>query len=290
MNKLHTWFLASRPKTLPAALAPVLVGTALAFRESLFNLPVFVATALAALLIQIGTNFANDLYDFLKGSDREDRLGPTRVTQVGLLTSGEVKAGIILVFGLALVIGFYLAYIGGWPIVIIGSFSIISGIAYTGGPYPIGYHGWGDFFVFIFFGLIAVSGTYYLQTGNVTGDSLLFGAALGAFSTAILIINNLRDADADRLSGKNTLAVRFGKNFVRFEYILMIILAYTVPVYFAIVWKHLPLYLTWFSVPMAGYLILAVWTESGRMLNPVLHKTARLLLVYTILLVMGLLL
>ena len=165
MNK---WILAARPKTLPAAFSPVILGVALSYHDGIFHSFIFLMTILAAVLIQIGANFANDVYDFQKGTDRDDRLGPIRATQSGLITPEKMKKAMWLIFALAICVGFYLAWIGGWPIVIIGLSSIVAGIAYTGGPYPLGYHGWGDMFVFIFFGLIAVPGTYYLQAGTVT--------------------------------------------------------------------------------------------------------------------------
>ena len=216
---MNNWILASRLKTLPAAISPVLVGVSLAIHDGEFKPVIAFMTFLAAVLIQIGANFANDVYDFLKGSDREDRLGPTRATQSGLISPENMKKGMCLVFAMAICVGFYLASIGGWPIVWIGLASIASAIAYTGGPYPLGYHGWGDIFVFIFFGIIAVPGTYYLQSGIVSYDSILLGIPLGALSTAILIVNNLRDADTDIKSDKRTLAVRLGKPFVKIEYI-----------------------------------------------------------------------
>ena len=165
MNK---WILAARLKTLPAAASPVILGTALSYHEGIFHPFILLMTLLAATLIQIGANFANDVYDYQKGTDRDDRLGPKRATQSGLITPEKMKSAMWLIFSLAICVGFYLAFIGGWPIVLIGLSSIAAGIAYTGGPYPLGYHGWGDMFVFIFFGLIAVPGTYYLQTGTVT--------------------------------------------------------------------------------------------------------------------------
>ena len=162
---MKNWLLAARLKTLPAAISPVILGSALAFHDGTCYLFICLMTLLAAMLIQIGTNFANDVFDFQKGTDREDRLGPLRVTQMGLISPGKMKRAMWLTFAMAICIGSYLAWIGGWPIVWIGLVSIAAGILYTGGPFPLGYHGWGDVFVFIFFGLIAVPGTYYLQLG-----------------------------------------------------------------------------------------------------------------------------
>jgi 1,4-dihydroxy-2-naphthoate octaprenyltransferase len=287
---MNSWILASRLKTLPAAISPVIVGVSLAVHDSEFHLFTAFMTLLAAILIQIGANFANDVYDFLKGSDREDRLGPIRATQSGLISPENMKKGMWLVFTLAICVGFYLASIGGWPIVCIGLISIASGIAYTGGPYPLGYHGWGDVFVFIFFGIIAVPGTYYLQTGFVSDYSILFGIPLGALSTAILIVNNLRDADTDVKSGKRTLAVRFGKSFVKMEYIVMMILAFAIPIYILQLWDEFSLYIILFLIPISIRHIQSLYSETGESLNLVLVNTAKFLFHFSILLSIGLIL
>ena len=287
---MNHWVLASRLKTLTAAISPVLVGVSLAIHDGEFQLFIAFMTLLAAVLIQIGANFANDVYDFLNGSDREDRLGPTRATQSGLIPPEDMKKGMWLVFALAICVGFYLASIGGWPIVWIGLASIASAIAYTGGPYPLGYHGWGDVFVFVFFGIIAVPGTYYLQSGFVSYDSILFGIPLGALSTAILIVNNLRDADTDIKSGKRTLAVRFGKTFVKIEYIIMMMVAFVIPIYILQFWDELSLYIILFLLPISVRLIQSLYNETGISLNPVLVNTAQFLFHFSILLSIGLIL
>jgi 1,4-dihydroxy-2-naphthoate octaprenyltransferase len=287
---MNHWVLASRLKTLTAAISPVLVGVSLAIHNGEFQPFIALMTLLAAVLIQIGANFANDVYDFLNGSDREDRLGPTRATQSGLIPPEDMKKGMWLVFALAICVGFYLASIGGWPIVWIGLASIASAIAYTGGPYPLGYHGWGDVFVFVFFGIIAVPGTYYLQSGFVSYDSILFGIPLGALSTAILIVNNLRDADTDIKSGKRTLAVRFGKTFVKIEYIIMMMVAFVIPIYILQFWDELSLYIILFLLPISVRLIQSLYNETGISLNPVLVNTAQFLFHFSILLSIGLIL
>ena len=287
---MNHWVLASRLKTLTAAISPVLVGVSLAIHDGEFQPFIAFMTLLAAVLIQIGANFANDVYDFLNGSDREDRLGPTRATQSGLILPEDMKKGMWLVFALAICVGFYLASIGGWPIVWIGLASIASAIAYTGGPYPLGYHGWGDVFVFVFFGIIAVPGTYYLQSGFVSYDSILFGISLGALSTAILIVNNLRDADTDIKSGKRTLAVRFGKTFVKIEYIIMMMVAFAIPIYILQFWDELSLYIILFLLPISVRLIQSLYNETGISLNPVLVNTAQFLIHFSILLSIGLIL
>ena len=242
-------------------------------------------------LSSIGANFANDVFDFQKGADREDRLGPTRATQAGLISPDKMKKAMWLIFALAICVGFYLAFIGGWPIVCIGLASIAAGIAYTGGPYPLGYHGWGDVFVFIFFGLIAVPGTYYLQTGIVNELSIYMGAVMGMLSTAILVVNNLRDADTDKISGKKTLAVRFGKKFSKMQYSILILSPFLLPLY---IWwnieNELSLLITISILPISFHLIKQIFSLTGRDLNLVLARTARFLFIFTILLSAGLVL
>jgi 1,4-dihydroxy-2-naphthoate octaprenyltransferase len=283
--------LASRPKTLPAAAVPVLVGTAVPVALGVAIDPlVFIATLTVALLIQVGTNFANDYSDFLSGADHEGRLGPLRVTQSGLLSQREIKRGIAIMFGLSLLIGVYLVSVGGWPIVVIGLASIISGLAYTGGPWPFGYHGLGDPFVFIFFGLVAVTGTAYLQTGTWSALAIAASVPVGLLTTNILVINNLRDLPTDRVAGKWTLAVRIGDRATRLEYSLFTLIAYLTPAAIAVgrpraVWYLLPC----LSAPMAAGLSRRVLSgAAGRELNTVLERTGQLLLVYGLLFAAGL--
>ena len=289
--KIKYWILASRPKTLPAAIAPVMLGVALAYHDGIFHWITGLITLIAALLIQIGTNRANDLFDFLNGTDTSDRIGPARVTQSGLLSTIQVRNGMIITFCLALTAGTYLVFIGGWPIVWIGLASIAAGIAYTGGPYPLGYHGWGDIFVIVFFGLIAVPGTFYLQTGMISMESLLVGLSMGTFSTAILVVNNLRDVETDTKTGKRTLVVRWGKRFGRIEYSIMMVVAYFIPAVLAVIWKNdLSMYLYLFSLPIAAKMMISVWTLERKELFPILGGTARVMMVYSILFVLGLIL
>ena len=226
---LNAWILAARPKTLTAAAAPVLVGTGLAAHLAEVAWLPAAAALVGALLIQVGTNFANDYYDYVRGGDTEERVGPVRVTQAGLLSPEAVKRGMVLVLGLAMLVGVYLVAVGGWPIVTIGLASVACAVLYTGGPYPLAYHGLGDVFVFVFFGLIAVGGTYYVQTLRWPPDALLAGAALGALSTALLVVNNLRDIDTDAKAGKRTLAVRLGPAGTRVEYVALLLIAAAVP-------------------------------------------------------------
>jgi len=288
----RAWFLASRPPTLPAAVVPVLVGTAVGVSESSFRPVVFVVAMIASLLIQVATNFANDLSDFHKGADTEERVGPLRVAQSGLITPGDLKRGIIITFGLAMLAGVYLIYIGGWPILLIGVFSILSGLAYTGGPWPLGYHGLGDLFVFIFFGIIAVTGSAYLQSGHVSALALATSVPVGLLVTNILVINNLRDVETDRIAGKHTLAVILGANQVRLQYAGFSLVAYLVP---PLLWRldgASPfVLLSWLTLPLSVRLVRIVMAgTSGRPLNRVLKATGELHLLYGILLALGLLL
>lgn len=291
VSPAKAWLLAARPHTLPAAVVPVLVGTAVGVAEGPFRPLVFLAALLAALLIQIGTNFANDLHDFHRGADTAERMGPTRVTQSGLITPEQVQRGIIVAFGLATVLGAYLAWVGGWPIVAIGIASILCGLAYTGGPWPFGYHGLGDVFVFIFFGVIAVTGSAYLQTGEITWLAVGASIPVGLLVTNILVINNLRDLPTDRAAGKRTLAVILGPNPTRIQYALFTLLAYVVPSALWSITGASPLVLlTWLTLPLAGRLVGTVMQGmTGRSLNKVLKLTGQLHLLYGILLAVGLL-
>jgi 1,4-dihydroxy-2-naphthoate octaprenyltransferase len=291
-SRWRVWFLASRPPTLPAAVVPVLVGTAVGVSQSSFRPVVFVAALIAALLIQIGTNFANDLSDFHKGADTADRLGPTRVTQSGLITPGELKRGILAAFGPALLVGIYLAYVGGWPIVLIGLASFLFGYLYTGGPWPLGYHGLGDLFVFIFFGVIGVTGSAYLQTGHVTRLALLASIPVGLLVTNILVINNLRDVETDRMAGKRTLAVILGPARTRQQYALFSMAAYVImPVLWFYGDASVFVMLPWLTLPLSARLVGPVYAGlSGRPLNKVLKMTGQLHLLFGALLALGLLL
>ena len=218
LSYTQRWLIASRPKTLPAATVPVIVGTAAAFKDNVFQFGPALAALLGALLIQIGANFANDVFDYKKGADTAERLGPTRVTQAGMLSPGQVYAGMVVVFGLATLIGVYLVLVAGWAVILIGVFSILAALAYTGGPFPLGYNGLGDIFVFIFFGLVAVCGTYFVQAGTLGALAWWGALPVGFLATAILVVNNLRDVKTDRIAGKKTLAVRFGESGARAEY------------------------------------------------------------------------
>ncbi len=213
-----TWAEATRPRTLPAAVSPVLVATALALRDGGFDAQAALSCMVFALLIQIGTNFANDYYDFVKGADTAERVGPRRAVASGLIAPAVMKRVMIAVFGMAFFAGLSLLSYGGWPLLVIGVASIACGIAYTGGPYPLGYNGLGDVFVFVFFGLVAVGATYFVQTGRIWGEVLLIGAGVGALATNILVVNNYRDVETDIKAGKCTLVVRFGRRFARWQF------------------------------------------------------------------------
>jgi len=283
------WLLASRPKTLPAALSPVIMGTAMAFYDDKLHLVSALLAAIGALLIQIGTNFANDYFDYFKGVDDKDRLGPLRATQAGLVDPGKMKRAFILVFFLAALTGVYLIYRGGWPVVIIGALSIISGIAYTGGPYPLGYNGLGDLFVLFFFGPVAVGGTYYVQALEINHIVLLAGIAPGLLSVAILTVNNLRDIYTDKKAGKKTLPVRFGEKFARWEYLLCLIFACFLVVLLTIQTRahFLSLFvflILLFAVPSIKIIFNI---KPGIIFNKVLASTGQLLFIYSIIFSVG---
>lgn len=283
---LTLWIQAIRPKTLWAGFSPVLIGAALARADGAYSSTVAWACLGVALSLQIGCNLANDYYDALSGADSAERLGPTRVTQAGLIAPAAVKRAFILAFAISAVLGIALTMRGGLPILVLLVASIASGILYTAGPYPLGYIGLGDLFAFLFFGPVAVAGTYYLIALSLPDHALLAGVGPGLFSVAILSVNNLRDVQSDRAAGKRTLAVRHGAGFTRIEYAVALIAACLVPL----------------GLPHSGGLVAclvlvpvlvsirAIYRTEGTALNVVLAKTAKLLLIYSILLAFGLLL
>ena len=285
------WLLAVRPKTLPAAISPVLVGTALAWSDGLFAPAPALAAAVGALLLQILSNFANDYFDFAKGADTSERLGPTRVMAAGLLSAQEMRMGMAVVVSLAVLDGVYLIAVGGWPILAVGVASLLAALLYTGGPFPFGYHGLGDLFVFIFFGLVAVAGTYFVQAGTVSSEVLFAAAPVGALITAILVVNNLRDIETDAKAGKRTLAVLIGARNTQLQYVILLTFAYAA--LFAL-WlgysRGLAVLLPLLSLPLAGTGIRSIYTATGPALNPVLAETAKLALAFSLLLSLGLLL
>jgi 1,4-dihydroxy-2-naphthoate octaprenyltransferase len=264
---------------------PVIVGSAAAVHGGHeFHERPFVAAILAALLIQIGTNFANDVFDFRRGADTAERLGPVRVTQSGLLTPRQVLMATYLIFGLAVLVGLYLVRLGGWPILAIGVLSILAGLGYTGGPWPTGYHGLGDLFVFVFFGLLGVIGSAYLQTHQVTSLDVWAAIPVGLLVTAILVVNNLRDIDTDRQVGKHTLAVRIGRRGTRVQYAAFVLGAYLV-----LPWLWLQgmlgglFWLPWLSLPLGVALVRFVSRSEGRALNVALKRTGQLHLLFGLL-------
>ena len=288
-QSLKNWILASRPKTLPAGIAPVLMGTIMAFGDGIGHTSTALVCLLTALLLQIGTNLANDYYDFKKGADTQERVGPTRVTQSGLIPPEQVKAAFIGVFALAALASIWLVLRGGWPIGVLASLAILSGIFYTAGRYPLGYLGLGDLLVFIFFGPVAVAGTYYVQSLELNAAIIFAGFAPGLMSVAILTVNNLRDIDSDRKSGKNTLAVRFGRGFALSEYLFCVLGACVVPVFiYMFIEDHLPLLACVLIILAVVPTIKTVLTRTeGVALNAALAATARLLLAYSVLFSIG---
>ncbi len=281
-----TWLAAARPRTLSAALAPVLVGLAVAMREQPLHWPVAAATLCAALLIQIGTNLANDYYDFVNGADTADRLGPPRITQAGLAAPAAVRRAALAVLALAAAIGAYLVTIGGWPILTIGGLSLVCALAYTGGPWPLASHGLGEVFVFLFFGVLAVNGTVWLQTGRLSTLALLASLPVACLATAILVINNLRDIPTDARAGKRTVAVRIGASATRGEYLLLVAAAF----FFPLLLSRLAgpgVLLALAALPLALGEARALWRRTGAELNRSLAGTARLHMVFGVLLAIG---
>ncbi|MFT6396224.1 MAG: 1,4-dihydroxy-2-naphthoate octaprenyltransferase [Bradymonadia bacterium] len=292
ISTLGAWWLAARPKTLTAAWAPVFVGSACAAAVDSFLPIVAVAALLGAALIQIATNFANDVFDYEKGADDEHRLGPTRAVQAGLLTPAQMRRGMVVTFALAMLVGVYLVGVGGWPIVVVGLASIASGVAYTGGPYPLGYNGLGDVFVMLFFGLVAVCCTAYLQVGSIPPESVPGALGIGALATAILVVNNVRDADTDVKAGKRTVVVRFGRMFGLLEYVAMMLLAFAAPVVLMLGFGFgASVLIGLATAPLGAVLTVKMFADNdGPTFNSLLAKTAALLLVYSVTLSVGIVL
>ncbi len=286
---VKNWMLAIRPRTLPAALAPVAVGSAAAQADDAFRLLPALASLTGALLLQIAVNLANDYFDFKSGVDTAARLGPVRVTQSGLIAPATVRAAMLATLCTAGLIGCYLVTVGGWPIALIGAASVAGVLGYSGGPFPLASRGLGDLCVFIFFGPVAVMGTYYVQALDAGWAALIMSLPPGFLITAILVVNNLRDIETDRAAGKRTLAVIAGPAFTRFEYGVLLILAYLVPLTFFFsghysVWILLP----FLSLPLALRGTRLIFTASGRNLNDGLGLTATLALIFSLLLAAGL--
>jgi 1,4-dihydroxy-2-naphthoate octaprenyltransferase len=290
-NRLQIWWLAIRPRTLPAAAAGVVAGSALAMYDHTFRPLPALAALLVALLLQMGSNLANDVFDYERGADSARRAGPLRVTQSGLLAPAQVKAGMISVFALAGLVGLYLAFEAGWIVVLIGLAAILSAIAYTGGPFPLGYYGLGDLFVFLFFGLACVAGTYFVQSGKVSPAAWGMSLPVGLIIVGILVVNNLRDLQTDRLAGKLTLAARLGGRFAKGEYFACLLVAFLcLPGLCAmglLPWWAL---LSWAAFPLAVKVTRVVFTQTGQALNAALAGTGQLALAFSLLFLLGLVL
>ena len=287
-GKRTIWIAAARPRTLTAAIAPVLVGTGVAIAEDAFAPLPALAALLGAILLQVGTNLANDYFDAKKGADAS-RIGPVRVTQAGWVRPSEMKGAIGIVFGLAFCCGIYLVAVAGWPIALLGIASILAGLAYTGGPYPLGYHGLGDLFVLLFFGLAAVVGTHYVQALAFSWNALFLSIPIGLLSVAILVVNNLRDQDSDRSAGKQTLVARYGRGFGRVQYATMLAGAYAAPVTLVAadrlsLFGLLPLLSLPLAVPLLRNVLRSASLEDSLL---ALAGTSRLLLIYAILTAVG---
>jgi 1,4-dihydroxy-2-naphthoate octaprenyltransferase len=290
LSHLRLWLLAARSRTLPAAIAPVLVGTALAGSEDTFRALPFVAALVGSVFIQIGTNLSNDYSDARRGADTEDRLGPVRVTAGGLMPPRRVLVGTYVAFGVAVAAGLYLAAVAGWELLVVGAASILAGVLYTGGPRPYGYEGLGELFVFLFFGVVAVAGSYFVQIEELRSEAVALGVPVGLLAAAILVVNNVRDIDTDRRAGKRTLAVKLGREWARRLFVAMVSLAFVIPVLLVpslSAWLLLPLA----ALPLAPPLVRTVRTSTdGPALNGALAATGRLLAVYSLLLTGGVLL
>ncbi|HEX4735284.1 MAG TPA: 1,4-dihydroxy-2-naphthoate polyprenyltransferase [Thermoleophilaceae bacterium] len=291
MSPVKLWLVAARPRTLPAAVAPVLVGTSLAIGEGTFRPVAFACALIGSIFIQIGTNLSNDYSDARRGADTEDRLGPVRVTAGGLMPPRTVLIGTYVAFGIAVLAGVYLIAIAGWELLLVGAASILAGVLYTGGPRPYGYEGLGEVFVFLFFGVVAVVGSYFVQTEDLRWEAFALSVPVGLLAAAILLVNNIRDADTDRRAGKKTLAVRLGREGARRLFVASIAIAYLMVPVVAIFGRDIsPLVLlALLSLPLAIPLIRVVRERTdGPSLNEALARTGMLLAVFSLLLSIGL--
>jgi 1,4-dihydroxy-2-naphthoate octaprenyltransferase len=290
-STVHIWLMAARPRTLPAAVAPVLVGTSLALGNGHFRPLAFVAALFGAVFIQVGTNLSNDYSDARRGADTEDRLGPVRVTAGGLVPPNTVLLATYVTFGLAVLCGVYLVAIAGWELIAVGAASILAGVLYTGGPRPYGYEGLGELFVFLFFGIVAVSGSYFVQVQQLPWQAYACAVPVGLLASAILVVNNVRDLETDRRAGKRTLAVRLGRARTRALYTAMVAGAFVlVPLPWAFGSMSAWLLLPWLAIPLAVPLVKTVRTRvDGPSLNGALAKTGALQLVFCLLFAAGIL-
>jgi 1,4-dihydroxy-2-naphthoate polyprenyltransferase len=289
---IRIWLMAARIRTLPAAIAPVLVGTALAGFVHVFHPLRFIAALIGAIFIQVGTNLSNDYSDARRGADTEDRLGPVRVTAGGLVPPRQVLRATYVSFGVAVLAGIYLIAVAGWELLLVGAASILAGVLYTGGPRPYGYEGLGELFVFLFFGIVAVVGSYFVQTKHLVWEAFALAIPVGLLASAILVVNNFRDIDTDRRAGKRTLAVRLGRERTRSLYAGIVYLAYVLA---PVTWLFGPLkpwvLLPWLTLPVAAPVVRTVRNRiDGPSLNQALAQTGLLQLAFCMLLAAGLLL
>lgn len=291
-TNFQAWMLAARPKTLPAAIAPVLLGWAIAWSTGVFHLGAGLAALFTAIMIQIATNMVNDVVDFSKGADTEERTGPTRVTQTGLLSPRQVWTGVAITFGLAALAGIYLTWLAGWPVLVIGAAAILSGIAYTAGPFPLAYNGLGDLFVLIFFGYAAVGGTVFVISGQLPALTWYGSTAAGLLTVNILVVNNIRDIETDRKAGRTNFPVLFGRKAAVWQYMFNLTAAYLTPLLMISLGLASPwALLSFLSLPMAAKLVGVLRSNTaGKALNATLSQTGKMLLLYCVLLSIGLLL
>jgi 1,4-dihydroxy-2-naphthoate octaprenyltransferase len=289
---LRIWTAAARLRTLPASIAPVLVGTALAGYVGTFRPLRFVAALVGAIFIQVGTNLSNDYSDARRGADTEDRLGPVRVTAGGLVPPARVLLATYVSFAVAVLAGAYLVVVAGWQLLLVGAASILAGVLYTGGPRPYGYEGLGEVFVFLFFGIVAVAGSFFVQVRHLSWEAFALAVPVGLLAAAILVVNNVRDIDTDRRAGKRTLAVRLGRSRTRALFAVAVYVAYPLA---PVTWWFGPLrawmLLPWLTLPLAVRLVRSVRNRTdGPSLNEALARTGQLQLVFCVLLAAGLLL
>jgi 1,4-dihydroxy-2-naphthoate octaprenyltransferase len=290
-SAVRIWLMAARLRTLPAAIAPVLVGTSLALGNGTFHPVTFVAALLGAIFIQVGTNLSNDYSDARRGADTEDRLGPVRVTAGGLVPPSQVLIATYATFGLAVLCGIYLIAVAGWELLAVGAASILAGVLYTGGPRPYGYEGLGELFVFLFFGIVAVAGSYFVQVQQLPWEAFVCAVPVGLLASAILVVNNVRDIETDRRAGKRTLAVRLGRERTRTLYTAMLAAAFiTAPLPWPLGSMNAWLLLPWLALPLAVAVTRVVRTRSdGPSLNGALARTGMLQLVFCLLYSAGIL-
>ena len=289
---VRIWLMAARIRTLPAAIAPVLVGTALAGWQHIFHPLRFVAALVGAIFIQVGTNLSNDYSDARRGADAEDRLGPVRVTAGGLVPPNQVLVATYVSFGVAVLAGVYLVVVAGWQLLLVGAASILAGVLYTGGPKPYGYEGLGEVFVFLFFGIVAVAGSYFVQVKHLDWKAFALAVPVGLLASAILVVNNFRDIDSDRRAGKRTLAVRLGRDRTRTMFAVIVYVAFLLA---PVTWVFGPMkpwvLLPWLTLPLAAQIVREVRNRTdGPSLNQALAHTGMLQLAFCTLLSAGLLL